>query len=380
MNLRARRWILGWTLIGSTCTYALSGCGGSSEGNGPFEGGTNDSSHAPDAATDTSPRAETGTESSVKDAPTTDSPGSDTNPADGGQDTEPPSDAPHDGVAKDTAPPPDGATDTGHDGGSDAGFDAGFDTGSPDVGIPDTTADLGVPDTGLVDSSLVCAPGSLAGFTPALNANAVSAGSCTTTMITNIVNDCLFGTSSACTKLLADAATSNCYTGCVYTDWTASPSQTSYASTPWGGFIYIENPGFSSLFNWGGCIAQADPSSLAAQKCGTDWEETLECAIQACAASCPVPTSGDASVADQTALFDCINAAYALPGDASAGGECASYNLALDTDCSALPVDSGVLNDCLDEMAVLDGEVDAGLSGVTAAYTQYLDILCTGAP
>jgi hypothetical protein len=304
----------------AACTGTWTGGGGSSDGG--TEGGT----------------TEGGTDSSLGDTSTSDT---GTGPTDSGK---------KDTGDKDTGDFEEGSEDA--DASEDTGFDSGTDTGTIDL------------------DGAVCAPVTLTGFTPTLNASALGAGACTTTMITNIVADCLSttATSTTCTDLLTDNATKTCYTGCVATDWTAAASGTSFSSTPWGGIVYSLNPGETDFLNFGGCISAALPTNATVQKCATDTEESLECELAACLSSCSVASDGTTG---QAALFTCLNDA--------AAGECSTYANAENTDCATLP-SNATLTDCLNDIDIVSGSTDAGTTSIDTAITQYLDIVCTGSP
>jgi hypothetical protein len=221
-----------------------------------------------------------------------------------------------------------------------------------------------------------CEPGSLTGFTPAVNPSAVSTGMCTSAQIASIVENCFPGAnpdaaSSACTDLLADAATKQCYTGCVATDWTAAASGVTYTTTPWGGLLYLLNPGETDLIDVGACYANAAPGDAVVQTCAKDIEEWEECGLQACASNCPVPMETgecDATcMAAQTAFFACETAANS--------GGCKTYYDAINTDCAAVTADSGPIFDCNSAVSALQS-TSATPAQIGTALNQYLDIIC----
>lgn len=230
------------------------------------------------------------------------------------------------------------------------------------------------------DAGGACDPGSLTGFTPAMNASAISAGACTATMISNIINDCFPGANpdasagSACTDLLGDAATKQCFTGCITTNWTSASSGVTYTTTPWGGLLYSLNPGELEFIDFGACISLSEPSNMAAQTCAKDEEESLECILQACLSNCPIPmetgecSADPACVTAENAFDDCYTAA--------AKGECMSYSTAINTDCATVTADSGPLADCLSAISVLTSTSSPSPAEVSKALNQYLDIIC----
>jgi hypothetical protein len=264
--------------------------------------------------------------------------------------------------------------------GSGGTFGEGLDgegEGETIEGGEDAFGDGEVFDGGL-DGSFSCEPGTLTGFTPGLNASAVSAGMCTAKQIAAIVNDCFIAgpdAGSACMSLLADAATMQCLSGCVYTDWTAAASGVTYTPTPWGGLVYLLNPGQTGYVDLGACLAKAAPTDKTVQACAKDNEELLECTLQACAANCPVPmTSDDCSdpscEAAENALSNCMAAVTS--------GSCAKYQDAVTTDCASLmDAGSGPVFDCIHDVSAIDNDEDAGAEA--AALIQFLDIVCLGA-
>jgi hypothetical protein len=236
-------------------------------------------------------------------------------------------------------------------------------------------------------SSSGCQPGPLIGFDAQINPSPLTAGMCTKAIIANVVNDCFGGDpdagANACEDLLAgDTATQTCVETCMLSKWTSASSETRYAPNPWGGIVYIDNPAETNFIDPGACLfAAAGMTDLGALNCATDYEEALECGLQACGTNCAVhqPTSveqcgDDPSCKKQQAeLNNCISVASC--------GVCKKYKDAIKKDCSLLDAgDSGPLFDCLDALEIVGGEKDAGPEGTATAYQRYFDIICTGSP
>jgi hypothetical protein len=264
-------------------------------------------------------------------------------------------------------------------GGSGGTEGEGLDCGPPLEGGEDVFGDRVNPFEDGPEGSTMCEPGSLTGFTPALNPSAITAGMCTAKQIVDIVNVCFSAKAdagSACESLLADSATKQCFTGCVSTEWTAAASGTTYTPSPWGGLLYTLNPGQTTYIDLGACIVQAAPAEKSAQTCGKDYEELVECALSACAANCSVPlTTGDCSTdpaceAAETALYSCM--------EATMSSGCKKYNDAVTADCAPLmDAGSGLVSDCVRDVGIIESvSADAGVE--SAALIQYLDIICLG--
>jgi hypothetical protein len=63
------------------------------------------------------------------------------------------------------------------------------------------------------------------------------------------------------------------------------------------------------------------------------------------------------------------------------GGPCGKYASNANTDCaSVFSTDSGPVADCLNDLAIITGQVTATAAQAEAAYLQYFNIICAGAP
>lgn len=240
----------------------------------------------------------------------------------------------------------------------------------------------GFPIDAPMDTGPTCAPGSLTGFTPAINPTPT--GKCTQKQVTNFVNSCLGGNPDASSTACNDEITGpdmGCVFGCLVTNWTASSSMTSYTTTPWGGLIVAD--GFQ-FFDVGGLLVAAD-SSAATKTCATDLESGLECVLQACTASCPVtlPKSGSCSAdptcnAEAMALQNCLGTAQPSMGS----GECSKYNTAANTDCaSVFSMETGPIATALTALTAIESSTCQSASPpamCAQAWETYLDLICTG--
>jgi hypothetical protein len=234
------------------------------------------------------------------------------------------------------------------------------------------------------DANEMCDPGSVTGVKFGLNPSAASAGMCTPALIETIVDDCFGGDPDAgtdtCNQILQPhTAVFACYYNCVEVDWTGSAAQ-NYMSTPWGGFPNLIYPsgGSFGFFNSGGCILAAGGGNAAVTTCAEDFEEDLECDLQACGANCPLPAQNDPTFNEAaTALINCIGAADPPP-DAGVG-ECSKYSAAINADCSA---DSGPVAAAVNLCGGLFNGINdqtSSLADFVQAWNQYLNLVCVPA-
>jgi hypothetical protein len=278
-------------------------------------------------------------------------------------------------------------TDGGVGGRGGAGGAGGVGGSGGTRGIIVGGAGSGGADGSGCGSSSGCQPAPLSGFTPQINPSPMPAAMCTKAIILDVVNDCFGGDPdagpNACEELLTGSvATQTCIENCILSKWTSASSETKYAPNPWGGIVYIDNPSETNFFDLGACLfAAAGKADLGALNCATDYEDALECGLQACGSNCTVtaPTSGAECSDDpsckkaQAELSNCISVASC--------GVCKTYKDAIKTDCGSLDAgDSGPVFDCLDAMQIVAGEKDAGAEGLATAYQRYFDIICTGSP
>jgi hypothetical protein len=162
----------------------------------------------------------------------------------------------------------------------------------------------------------------------------------------------------------------------VTTPWTSASSGTTYAPTPWGGILYLLNSGQTTFVDLGACLLAVEPTNAVVQKCATAYEEALECEIEACAPSCPVPTpppgkscnSDPACLTAENALDSCLNAAST--------GVCKTYVAATTTDCATIDVDSGPLSTCTSAVDVITSPASTSAE-LSKAFNQYFDTICT---
>lgn len=212
----------------------------------------------------------------------------------------------------------DGGDTTTKDGGSkkDSGVvDTDADVGDADLGdadlgdgaatdgaATDATADVVSVDTG-TDAALVCAPGSVSGFTPAWKApNALHANKCTAQQVDDIMAACAgpSSTVSACNTAMGAAATC---AGCLVTSETAA----AYGAivTTLGGDVWN--------LNVAGCIART-ANDVTSTGCGAKVQASDQCQGVACDANCATAPIND--------YFTCESDAIGV------GGGCATYETA----------------------------------------------------
>ena len=173
---------------------------------------------------------------------------------------------PDDGsVAADTNVPPLDANTLPVDGNAPP-----VDANTPvDANVPvdaNTPIDANTPkDSGVVLTG--CMPGSVGGFSPTTQPSGASRGSCTSTDITTIYNDCLGPNGSAA---FCNLDTGTCYS-CIFTP----------IASPWGAVVDV---GGVVSVNIGGCLAGADATQAS---CGKSAEAVTECEYAACNGTCP---------------------------------------------------------------------------------------------
>ena len=221
----------------------------------------------------------------------------------------------------------------------------------------------------------MCAPASLTGFTPSLNISANPAGMCTSTQITNIINDCINqqdAASTACTDLLADTATKTCYQSCINTPWTADTSGATFMppTAGWGAQWYMTwgsgtTAGFFEQPNIGGCFAAA-----GATACATAWEENQECWMQACGAACPLPPQTDPSYTTASnAISACITATE------TGSGACLTYGNMITSACKSSTGDAGLVGMCNDAVNILFNSKST-FPQIVSAFTELFTVVC----
>jgi hypothetical protein len=246
----------------------------------------------------------------------------------------------------------------------------GFDADAGDT-TPDSDAgDVVFGEDGLTEAA--CAP-SFADA--AFGVNPSPGPVCTPSVIDSIVGACFSpdaGTSSCNAFIELNAAAKSCYLQCIFTDWTYSSSATSYASTPWGAFVYVPDSLDPSFVDVGQCLLAAAPGDPAVVSCATAMEEALECEIEACAPSCPIPMScqmDPTSCPELTSFYTCVSDA--------ASGVCATYESSMKSECATIDAGGNVVNDCL-----VAAQTIQTATGTTPAYEsavrEFLDIACTG--
>jgi hypothetical protein len=205
---------------------------------------------------------------------------------------------------------------------------AATDAGDPDTGsviVIDSgaDADAAVPP---LDANVVCAPGSVAGFTPAWKApNALHASACTGTQVDEFV-DCMFDPNAdptTCNTFLADAANAGCES-CVFTD---------DAAASYGAIVRSFNGDLFSL-NVGGCVGRL-AADVTATGCGAKVQAARQCEDAACRPSCPA-----------------ANDDYFFCTDDATTGVCASFETAADC-ADALEAPNAAAETC-DPAAGLD--------------------------
>jgi hypothetical protein len=251
------------------------------------------------------------------------------------------------------------------------------DTGSqPDQIQPFDAGSGSDADSGVA----TCAPVSVTGVTFGLNKSAAPQGMCTSDDITTLFNDCFSDNPtdagiSACNEIVAQPHTPlySCLFGCLSTNW--SSASTGYAKTEWGAFLNVLSAagGGSQFLNIGGCILAAGKYSEAATKCAEDYEQSLECQLQACSASCPVPAQTDPTFsAAENALNNCTG----LADPASGTGECSKYSASLLADC---PTDGGpaseAINTCLNARDTINSTFSSNTDFVNA-YKEFFNLVC----
>jgi hypothetical protein len=262
--------------------------------------------------------------------------------------------------------------DSGEASGSGGSMGAPFDAGPPDRGPPK------------------CAPGSLAGFTPAMNPSPRSLGRCTDALIGPIVDACYGGdpdaSASACSSLLADPAAKTCYFGCLVTPWTGASPETSYEPAAWGGLLRaywlygLTSYTSMDFFDYGGCLAAAAPKDSAAQACAKAYEESQECLLEACIPSCPLPAvpDGENELTDPAWIAAANQQADCL--DSAGTSACSKYSDALTSACSGsglyAPYEAtGPVAACNSAIMTFSSSSSTAAQRV-AAYRQLFGVVC----
>lgn len=166
----------------------------------------------------------------------------------------------------------------------------------------DVVTDSAVADTG-TDAALVCAPGSVAGFSPTWKLpNALHANKCTAQQVDDIMAACAgpSSTVSACDSAMAAAPTCS---GCLVT---------AESATTYGAIITTMNGDVWNL-NVAGCIART-ANDVTSTGCGAKVQASDQCQGKACDANCASAPIND--------YFTCESDAIGT------GGGCASYETA----------------------------------------------------
>ncbi len=197
------------------------------------------------------------------------------------------------------------------------------------------------------DAASSCQPQSTDTFSPVKIAPVVSPA-CTDDQIVGLVTQCFdpsLPDNTACTTWRADPNNLACLDSCpIVSNIAASPTTGNPpppAVGPWGPLVKITNPGVLEFFDFGTCVATADPSP-AGQACAEALNAELQCEYFACAGNCPVPSD----TSDAGALIS-AEEAYRSCTLAADTGPCASYVGTVTTCVSALPANAPELY-CVD--------------------------------
>jgi hypothetical protein len=162
--------------------------------------------------------------------------------------------------------------------------------------------------------------------------------------------------SESCTTWTQALDNDECFHHCLVSPYTSSPLPAGSPPVPpvssWGPIIDTENPGTTTWFNVGACIALADPTQA---ECAQDLNDRFQCEFAACTAGCPIPTR-DVAAYDTSALQGCASSADF--------GPCQTYAANVTRDCTLSTPDAGPAALCY------------SLGGNTAALTQLLTQQC----
>jgi hypothetical protein len=284
--------------------------------------------------------------------------------------------------AADSATPPDSTLPQQDSGVADA-TDA-----PPDVSAADGTSDaasdvrLDVAEAGDAtgDASPICAPGSVAAFTPTPVA-ASSNAPCAAAQIQGLVTACLdrSSTSTTCGAFTSAPANQACVGGCPLVSGYAGMNPITPGGIvpppvgPWGPLVQIENPGSTQFYNLANCVTALDKSAVA-RSCATALEASLECNAVACAPFCSVPAAaGPPQTQAQMALTACFAAAEGCPAaSGSCTGPCGPYENAANAACAMLSASSAA-------SLCLDGSLtSASANTADAALVTWLAAACGG--